>query len=105
MKKFHLKNLEFKGLKKSNFCSSQCIFSSIKFSETSKQHKVNIIYNLYNILKESYFHILILIYSEESLVSAPVLLFSKISSPIFVNSRKSTNHQLKIKVNFIILSF
>lgn len=61
------------------------VFSSLKFVATSYNHN------------EAKFHLLISIYIEDEIKKLPLLLGSKISPPIFVDSRKSARDNKKIK--------
>ncbi|CAD8099926.1 unnamed protein product [Paramecium primaurelia] len=77
MKTFHLLEVGVKGNQKMDLENNKCIFSGLKFNTTSYNHD------------HQKFHIIITLYLCQSKFEFPQILISRISPPIFVDSRKS----------------
>ncbi|EAR97678.2 zinc finger transcription factor sma protein, putative (macronuclear) [Tetrahymena thermophila SB210] len=74
---FHLVDVGIKGGNRSEFDSSRCVFTGLKFDTTSYNHE------------GSKFHLVIVVYLNQNKFEHPKILESRISPPIFVDSRKS----------------
>ncbi|CAD8202482.1 unnamed protein product [Paramecium octaurelia] len=86
MKTHHLLEVGAKGNLKVDMENGKCIFSGLKFNTTSYNHD------------HQRFHIVITLYLCQSKFEFPQILDSRISPPIFVDSRKSARDIVKQKI-------
>lgn len=96
---FKLYDLGLKGPYTQDLSEGQAVFSGIKFSSTSYNNDV--IFFFLSELKGVKFHLIVLIYIQDDARSraCPKILYSKISPPIFVDSRKSARDSNVVKIS------
>jgi len=90
---FKLFDIGFKGGSVQDLSEGQTVFSGLKFNSTS--------YNNDGVK----FHLVVLVYIMEDQRSGPKILYSRISPPVFVDSRKSARDSNEDRVRHNFLSF
>lgn len=91
-----MEDVELEGTTTVSLSNGQCVLTGLKFAGTSFNSEV-----IESVIQGSGFHLLLLIHCNPLKEEGPRILLSRISAPIYVDSRKSVRETELSRVTYI----